>query len=270
LRSSKSRLFEARFSGDSRISVEVQVSSMSAVLAQYRSMWARKPVLRAVYNDIFERIASRCVSGVTLEIGGGIGNLKERINNLISSDIQHAPWLDLVADAQKLPFADAALSNIVMLDVLHHVEFPVLLFKEADRVLRDGGRMIMVEPGISPGSWSFYKLHHEPVDLHADPFVEGVPDASRDPYESNQAIPTLLVTRGREEFHRRFPNLRIREASWFSFVAYPVSGGFQRWSLLPESLVRRIMKAEKYFERAFGKYFGFRLLIVVEKMAAAR
>ena len=104
---------------------------MADALANYRSVWERKPVLRTVYNDIFERIASRAVPGTTLEIGGGIGNLKERIADLISSDIQFASWLDLVADAQKLPFADNALSNIVMLDVLHHIEFPALLFREA-------------------------------------------------------------------------------------------------------------------------------------------
>lgn len=239
---------------------------MSEVLDGYRSVWERKPVLRTVYGDIFDRIASRAVPGTTLEIGGGIGNLKERIGDLISSDIQFAPWLDLVADAQKLPFADGALSNIVMLDVLHHIEFPALLFREASRVLRPGGRIIMAEPGITFGSKLFYRLlHHEPVQMDADPLLEGAPDRTRNPYDSNQAIPTLLATTYREQFHSRFPNLRISETQWFSFVAYPFSGGFRPWSLMSEPMARVVLWLEKHIEGAIGRHFGFRLLTVVEK-----
>jgi SAM-dependent methyltransferase len=111
---------------------------MTDTLIGYRAVWKQKAVLRILCNDIFERIAGSVVDGTTLELGEGIGNLKEKIASLISSDIQFAPWLDLVADAQKLPFAVNSLSNIVMLDVLHHIEFPSLLFSEAVRVLRPG------------------------------------------------------------------------------------------------------------------------------------
>lgn len=239
---------------------------MPDVLDHYRSVWEQKPVLRAVYNDIFERIASRTIPGASLEIGGGIGNLKERIDHLISSDIQFAPWLDLVADAQKLPFADGALSNIVMLDVLHHIEFPALLFREASRVLRPDGRIIMAEPGITLGSRLFYRLlHHEPVQMDADPLLEGAPDRHRNPYDSNQAIPTLLATSYRERFHAKFPDLRIVEAQWFSFVAYPFSGGFRPWSLMNEPMARVMLWLEKHAESALGRHFGFRLLTVIEK-----
>lgn len=239
---------------------------MPDVLDHYRSVWDQKPVLRTVYNDIFERIASRAVAGTTLEIGGGIGNLKERIDGLISSDIQFAPWLDLVADAQKLPFSSGALSNIVMLDVLHHIEFPALLFREASRVLRPGGRIIMAEPGITLGSKLFYRLlHHEPVQMDADPLLEGAPDRNRDPYDSNQAIPTLLATSYREKFHTMFPDLAIVETQWFSFVAYPFSGGFRSWSLMNEPMARAMLWLEKRAESALGRHFAFRLLTVIEK-----
>ncbi|MBR1199478.1 class I SAM-dependent methyltransferase [Bradyrhizobium sp. AUGA SZCCT0158] len=239
---------------------------MTDALVKYRNIWQHKPVLRLLYDDFFERIANSVVDGPTLELGGGIGNLREKIPALISSDIQFAPWLDLVADAQKLPFAANSLSNIVMLDVLHHVEFPSLLFREAARVLRENGRIVMVEPGISLGSTLFYRvLHHEPVVMNADPLAEGAPDRHRDPYAANQAIPTLLVGRDSEAFHAKFPEFRIVDTHWFSFVAYPCSGGFKPWSLVSEAVARRILWAEKKLERWCGRLFGFRLLIVIEK-----
>jgi SAM-dependent methyltransferase len=239
---------------------------MSESLASYRTIWKQKPVLRIVYDDLFGRIASRCVAGPTLEIGGGIGNLTGKIGGLISSDIQFAPWLDLVADAQRLPFCDGAIGNIVMLDVLHHLEYPALLFREASRVLKPRGRLIMVEPAITAGSTLFYRiLHQEPVRMNVDPLFEGTPDENRDPYESNQAIPTLIATSYREEFHRKFPELTIRGIEWFSFIAYPFSGGFKPWCLISETVARAVLRLEKHFERAIGRIFGFRLLLVIEK-----
>ena len=51
----------------------------------------------------------------------------------------------------------------------------------------------------------FYRLlHHEPVVASADPRASGVPDPKRNPYDSSQAIPTLLATRDREGLHEQF------------------------------------------------------------------
>lgn len=241
---------------------------MSDALRDYLDVWHRKPVLRAVYDDFYRRIAAVCHPGLTIEIGGGIGNLKQRLDNVVSTDIQFAPWLDCVADAQKLPFADGSVTNIVMVDVLHHVEFPVNFFREAERVLASGGRVVMVEPAITWGSTLFYRLlHHEPVVISADPLASGEPDPGRDPYDSNQAIPTLIATRDRTRFHQRFPALKIQRVDWFSFLSYPLSGGFKAWSLLPAGLFPRLLRFEGSMEPAIGRLAAFRMLLVIEKSA---
>jgi SAM-dependent methyltransferase len=235
-------------------------------LADHRSIWERKPVLRLVYDDFYDRIAAACRPGLTIEIGGGIGNLKRRLTDVVATDIQSAPWLDCVADAQRLPFADRCAANIVMVDVLHHLEFPVVFFREAARVLRPGGRVLMVEPAITWGSSLFYRLlHHEPVRTSADVLLDGAPDPRRDPYDSNQAIPTLLATRDRERFHHLFPALRIASVQWFSFAAYPLSGGFQPWSLIGEGAARRVLRIEHALEPILGRLAGFRMLLLIEK-----
>jgi hypothetical protein len=121
-------------------------------------------------------------------------------------------------------------------------------------------------PAITLGSTLFYLiLHHEFVRLRANPLSEGAPTPNRDPYESNQAIPTLLATRYREEFHQKFQSLAIREIVWFSFIAYPFSGGFKSWSLISERVARSVLRLEKHVERAIGRFLGFRLLLVIEK-----
>jgi hypothetical protein len=54
----------------------------------YRTVWDRKRVLRLVYDDFYDRIVTACAPGMTIEIGGGIGNLKQRLNNVVTTDIQ--------------------------------------------------------------------------------------------------------------------------------------------------------------------------------------
>ena len=241
---------------------------MADPLNEYLTAWDRKPVLRTVYNDFYDRIVSACAPGLTVEIGGGIGNLKERLPDVVATDIQFAPWLDCVADAQHLPLADGTVSNIVMVDVLHHIEYPAVFFREVSRALRPGGRIIMVEPAITWGSTLFYRfIHHEPVRMSADPLAEGTPDPKRDPYDSNQAIPTLIATRDRERFHRMFPRLRVAQVDWFSFAVYPLTGGFKPWSLISTGMAARALKLERVVEPVLGRLAAFRMMLVVEKTA---
>lgn len=246
------------------------MTSSTQALGTYAQIWDRKPVLRVIYEDFYDRLASKCLPGATIEIGGGIGNLKQRLAGVVTTDIQFAPWLDCVADAQHLPFAAGCAANIVAVDVLHHIEFPAIFFREIERVLRAGGRAVMVEPAITWGSTLFYRLfHHEPVCSSATALAEGCPSATRDPYEANQAIPTILATRDRERFHKQFPALRIKRVDWFALAAYPLSGGFQRWSLLSAGMARRMLRIERAIEPLLGRHAGFRMMIVVEKVQRA-
>jgi SAM-dependent methyltransferase len=239
---------------------------MREVSQRYESVWDKKPVLRTVYGEMFDRISRVCVPGVTLEIGGGIGNLKSRLAEVISSDIQLGRGLDLVADAQLLPFRGGALSNIVMLDVLHHIQYPALFFHEAERALRPGGRIVMIEPAITWGSSLFYRLlHQEPVDMSVDPLVAAAPDATRDPFDANQALPTLLATRYWDRFHSMFPSLSMRAPQWFAFLVYPLSGGFKSWSLVPNRAAKTILGVERRFEPLLGRFAAFRMQIIVDK-----
>jgi SAM-dependent methyltransferase len=241
---------------------------MTGALDEFLGVWDRKPGLRVIYEDFYDRIAGLCTSGLTIEIGGGIGNLKRHLPNVVATDIQFAAWLDCVADAQHIPFADGIAANIVMVDVLHHVEFPIRFFREAERLLRPGGRIIMVEPAITWGSTLFYRLlHQEPVRISADPLAEGTPNPNRDPYDSNQAIPTLIATRDRDRFLRLFPTFRINRVDWFSFLAYPLSGGFKRWTLVPAGLARGLLAIERVIEPTLGRWMAFRMMLVVEKAA---
>jgi len=235
---------------------------------QFRAVWEAKPALRAVYGDYYRRIGQALADGPgpVVEVGAGSGNLAHAVPGVLATDIVPAPWLDLVLDAQDLPFADATVANLVGVDVLHHVEYPRRFLVEAQRVLRPGGRVVLVEPGITPLSRLVFKLGHpEPVDMEADPLADGRPSASKHPMESNQATPTLLARRYRGRLHQELPGLRVVHHEFLSLLAYPLSGGFRPWSLLPAALVGPALRLEARLPK-LGPYLGFRLLLVVERL----
>ena len=233
--------------------------------SNYRSIWAAKPVLRAVYTDLYRLIRNSIVEGKTLEIGAGSGNMEILGDDKVATDIVYAPWLDVSCDAQALPFADSSFSNIVMVDVLHHIARPALFLTEADRVLGHGGRIIMIEPGITPLSYCFYRwFHDEEVDLNCDP-LNTSPTFSKDPFEGNQALPTRLFGRDRQRIASVAPNLRLVRKAWLSLFAYPLSGGFRSWTLLPVCAVPSILALERLILPILGPLCAFRLFVILEK-----
>lgn len=238
------------------------------LLASYRQIWSQKPVLRAIYRDYYRRIVTACKPGSTLEIGGGSGNLQEYLTDVISTDIVPTPWLHAAADAHALPFVDNSFANIVAVDVLHHIERPKRFLAEAQRVLMPGARLILLDPAITPVSWLFYWLFHpEPVRLGVDPLADRPPDPDRNPFDANQAIPTLLFGRYRKSVEVAFPSLRIVTIERLSFLAYPLSGGFRQWSFIPARAVPIILKTEEILAPVIGRLMAFRIFVVMEKAA---
>ncbi len=234
------------------------------VLHRHREVWRHKPVLRRLYAEWYREMVGWLVPGRTVEVGGGTGNLKDYATAVCCTDIVALPWLNVVSDAQRLPFAGGSIANLVLFDALHHIENVALFFDEALRTLRPRGRIIIVDPYISWTSWPVYRfLHPEPVDLRQDPLQVMPPRPDRRPFDSNQAIATILFETAHRRFQSCYPKLRLLHLKRFAFFAYPLSGGFDHPSLLPSWAVTPMLKLEKKVE-GLGRQLGFRILVVLE------
>ena len=235
------------------------------VLYRHRALWQQKPVLRRLYEDWYREIVAWLVPGRTVELGGGTGNLKDYVPGVYCSDVMVLPWLNVVADAQRLPFQSESLGNLVLFDSLHHIENVSLFFDEALRALRIGGRIIIMDPYISWASWPIYRwLHPEPMNRKEDPLVLKPPQTDRLPFDANQAVATILFGRNHPRFQLRYPGFSVQHVRRMACVAYPLSGGFDHPSLLPEWLVTPILRLERTLER-MGWLLAFRMLVVIER-----
>ena len=236
-------------------------------LKKYRQIWQQKKILRSIYKDWYKKITKDLVKGKTLELGSGIGSFKQFYPDIISSDIVVCEWLDKCIDAQKIPYQQASLSNIVMIDVLHHLGNPLTFFKQAHRVLKPGGRLILIEPFPSPFSLIIYKIFHpEPFIFNQNIFSLRSADKNhKNPWDSNQAIAYLLFYKHIKQFNKIFKNnLTIIKKQKFSFLAYPLSGGFEHKQFLPDWLFPLVWLLERLLT-PFRDLFAFRCYLVIEK-----
>jgi len=194
---------------------------------------ASKPFLKCIYDEWYRTLAHELPAGdgQVLELGSGAGYCERYIPGLITSEIFHCSRAKVVADAQQLPFADGSLRAIVMTDVFHHMPHAERFFAEAARCLRRGGKILMIEPWVTPWSRLVYtRLHHEPFR----PEAEDWSFSSTGPLSgSNQTIPWIVFVRDRCKFESLFPELSIERIRPFMPFRYLVSGGVGLRNLMP-------------------------------------
>jgi SAM-dependent methyltransferase len=242
-------------------------------LESHRQVWARKPVLRRLYREQFYRplLEHRAPGTRTLEIGSGPGLLKEIAPEVWRTDILPSTYIHYAVDAEHLPFASGALDNVIGLDVLHHINTPIRSLQEVARALRVGGRLILVEPWITPFSRFVYTyIHQETCDLNARPWEDDRQfEKNKKAFDGNPAIPYLLIARGRQELATALPSLQLRCVKPFCSLTYLLSFGFKSPNLLPGFLYPSLYSLECVTQPLWEKWAALRALLVWEKQAAA-
>jgi SAM-dependent methyltransferase len=199
-----------------------------------------------IYDEWYRMIAG-CVPegpGRVFELGSGAGFLKQYIPDLITSEVFACSDIQLVLDAREIPFSSGSLKAIAMVDVLHHVPEPGLFLLEAQRCLRPGGRIVMIEPWVSTWSRVIYThLHHEPFEPDAPhwTFPESGPLSG-----ANGALPWIIFQRDRRQFETEFSSLEIESVKPFMPFRYLVSGGVSMRQLIPEATFTPWRKLESW------------------------
>ena len=194
---------------------------------------ASKPFLKAIYDEWYAMLARELPAGegLVVEFGSGGGYATQFIPGLVTSEVFASPGVQVVSNAQAMPFADGTLRGVVMTNVLHHMPRVRSFFAEATRCLRPGGKILMIEPWVT--SWSkivYTRLHHEPFDPNSAEWTF----PPRGPLSgANNAMPWIVFERDRARFEAEFPELSVEKIRPFMPFRYLVSGGVTMRNLMP-------------------------------------
>ncbi|MGC9451532.1 MAG: class I SAM-dependent methyltransferase [Oceanipulchritudo sp.] len=243
-----------------------------ALLRKSEEKWKHSAGLRAVYGSIFETIHSRMVPGPALELGSGIGNLKERIPDVITSDLVKTPYVDRACSAYDVPPPDAqgkgGWGNIIAMDVLHHLCRPMDFFASAAAALRPGGRIILMEPAATPFGRLFYSLvHPEPIAPAKirPPFV--LPPDSEDGEFANMGMAVALFRQNLAASRERLSEwgLEISEIRYRDVLAYPLTGGYSGRQMASVSVLKALLWGEGNLPQWLLSLLALRMLVVLQK-----
>ena len=230
--------------------------------------WENKPLLRKIYEDFYALITKQVdlnLKGKVVELGSGIGNLKTHIPECITTDIFPNKWIDQVENAYQLSFEDNSVSNIILFDVWHHLEYPGNALKEFNRVLTENGRVIIFDPAISLlGSIVYGVFHHEPIgyfkDIVWDKKIDT--DVNELPYYAAQGNATKIFVGNK--YKNKLKDWNLLHVKRLSKLSYVASGGYSGKQLYPDSQYKTFLKIDNLLDK-LPLLFATRLLIVLEK-----
>jgi len=247
---------------------DLPIDQHNKEIQQNLNYWENKPVLQAIYKAFYRLICQQVdytIDGKIVELGSGIGNIKMEIPQAICTDLFKNPWIDQVENAYTLNFEDCTVSNLILFDVFHHIQYPGTALQEFGRVLKPDGRVIIFDPSISLTGFLVYGLfHHEPV-ARFKKIQWFAPD------EFNPWSSSYYAAQGNAErvfFSKYYLN---QLSDWsiilrkkYSALTYILSGGYSKPQLFSSRYYDRIKGMEKVLD-LFPGLFSTRQLVVLLK-----
>lgn len=230
---------------------------------------AQKPIFSDVVHTIQRKMFQMIISekrdyGQFVELGAGAMPLRNLFPQIRATDVIAAAHLDGVLDATNLDVSDESLDGIFLQNTFHHIPDPKAFFNEALRVLRVGGRIVIIDP-----YWNQFSSLLYPNLFKTEGFdKEGNwNDASGHAMiGANQALSYVVFERDLDLFVREFSNLGILHTQPLKQgFRYLLSGGLNFSRIAPKFVFRWFEVHEEQIP--FLNRLAIHWMVVIEKTA---
>ena len=216
-----------------------------------------------LYKEWYELISNFLskIEGTNIELGCGASFIDQINKSIKKTDVFLNSNTDFKLDAMDIgKNFENKISNLILVNVFHHISDPELFLKSAEKSLLSGGRIIMIEPSNNYWSRFVYKfVGHEPFDTRQIEWKF----QSKDPLlDSNQALSWIIFERDYKKFKNLFPMFSLIQKKNMMPFSYLLSGGHSLNTRIGK-LIRITRKFERYF---FDKSLGMFNLICLEKI----
>lgn len=211
-------------------------------------------------------------SDTGIEVGCGMGAGKNLIKakSFLLTDKAEYDWLDIKnVEATATPFENESLDFVVANNMIHHLAHPLKFFKEMNRILKPGGKILIQDINTSFFMRLILQLmKHEGYSFKPDVFDETIvcnnPD---DLWSANCAIPQLLFGNSRK-FEKNISNFKIIRKKFTEFIIFLNSGGVTAKTFyvpLPLLILVVLKKIDDLLALLFPSIFALQMQIVLQK-----
>lgn len=238
------------------------------LIKKNHNLWNSKPILQSAYRDLYRLAANQLSSlpdPMIVELGSGMGHIREVIPQCVTTELFPFPWIDRIENAYKLSFEDESISDLISTDVFHHLKYPGTALNEFHRVLRKGGRVILLEPCMSLLGLIVYGVFHvEPVAVtkKIEWFAPNDWSPENMDYYAAQGNATRIFVG--KKHHPQLTAWKSVKTIRLSALAYAASGGYSGPQLYPTGMYTVVRSLGKILD-LFPSLFATRLLVVLEK-----
>jgi SAM-dependent methyltransferase len=252
--------------------LNIDVNSTS-LLKIHSKILKRKKLLQSAFKTFYQDLTSVAdkyfvINGLEIELGSGVGFLKNFKKKIISSDIRKGIKYDLILDATKLRLKNNSVRCFYAINVFHHISYPDKFFNELKRVLISGGGCILIEPH----NGFLSKLLHK--NIHKNEYYD--PNASnwnanskvKGPLsDANQALAYIVFERDIKIFRKKHgANLEITHKQYeLNGLRYLLSGGLNFRQCVP-SFFLIFLRILEFLLYPFAKYWTQYQMIVIKKI----
>ncbi len=208
-----------------------------------------------------------------IEVGSGAGFSKDFINckNFKTTDLGNDEHLDYKnIDAQNTGFENESLDFVIASNMIHHIPYPIKFFKEINRILKKGGKLIIFESYCS----IFFQLatmimKHEGFDFTLNVWDEKKPKSDEEnAWHGNIAVPHLIFD-NRTRFEKEIGNLfKIEYEKLTECLIFINSGGVtSKTYCIPMNnfFLNVLHHIDKFLIKFFPKIFCMGRRIVLQK-----
>jgi SAM-dependent methyltransferase len=240
------------------------------LLVIHSTVLQEKKMMREVFSEFYTTCIDldnqyfSCSSKKRIEIGAGVSFFKKNYPEITATDIKKADNLDMVVDAQNMPFENNSIRAIYGINCFHHFPDPNLFFHELERVLQVGGGCVLLDPYYGFVASRFYKnlFASETFDKTQQEwantelgFMNG----------ANQALSYIVFKRDKKRFEEQYPNLEIvLQKPLNNYLRYLLSGGLNFRQISP-SFFSPMIKVVEFLLYPFHFIFALHHVIVIRK-----
>lgn len=239
-------------------------------LFRQRENIINNPGLRSYFSFLYKIVNQELEKfDSILEVGAGAAIseifLEQRI---VRTDILPFNDFDVMGHCsmENLPFKESQFDAVLAFDSIHHSEKPSKSILELLRVTREGGKIILVEPFVSPLSYLPYKMfHHE--DTSWDFREKGsiaLSSRNLNPAMGDQGVSRFIINQLSNWRSTNFPKLTvsITYLSPFSFFA---TGGVSSPLKTPKIFVNFLIQVETLIPNFIMKFLASRVILTITK-----